>query len=179
MSHDQVTMAQRAAYSASANRAHTKLNFVIRPRAMMMATQTSAMKMVQRFRFFSATPDVPAFWVRPPPNISDRPPPLPLCMRMSSVSRMDAMTTMISRTIFRICTGKPPLNVLCHSIAQGIEKRADMRMFPYRRVALSVNRAIFANSSGSSDAPPIRNPSTSGSPIRCVAFLDAPTVHNI
>lgn len=41
------------------------------------------MPTVQRFRFFSATPDVPAFAVNPPPNMSDNPPPLPLCKRIS------------------------------------------------------------------------------------------------
>ena len=39
-------------------------NLVIRPSAMTMATHSSAMMTVQRFRFFSATPEVPAFWVR-------------------------------------------------------------------------------------------------------------------
>lgn len=42
--------------------------------------------MVQRFRFFSATPDEPALWVRLPPNMSDSQPPLPLCMSISRVS---------------------------------------------------------------------------------------------
>ena len=37
----------------------------------MMATHSRAMMTVQRFRFFSATPEEPAFWVSPPPNISD------------------------------------------------------------------------------------------------------------
>ena len=43
-------------------------NLVNSPSAMMMATQMSAMITVQRFRFFSATPEEPAFCVRPPPK---------------------------------------------------------------------------------------------------------------
>ena len=39
---------------------------------MTIATHTRAMITVQRFRFFSATPEDPAFWVRPPPNMSVR-----------------------------------------------------------------------------------------------------------
>ena len=46
-----------------------ELNLANRPRAMTIATHTRAMITVQRFRFFSATPEDPAFWVRPPPNM--------------------------------------------------------------------------------------------------------------
>ena len=48
------------------NRRRTRMtqirpNLLSNPRAMMIATQSSAIITVQRFRFFSATPEVPAF----------------------------------------------------------------------------------------------------------------------
>ena len=50
--------------------------FAMRLIETISKTHRIAMPTVQRLRFFSATPDVPAFAVKPPPNMSDNPPAL-------------------------------------------------------------------------------------------------------
>src|SRR5579884_845599 len=52
-------------------------------------------KIVMRSRFRSTTEDEPRVELTPPPNRSDRPPPLPLC---SSTSRIIAKLVMIRTT---------------------------------------------------------------------------------
>mgnify|MGYP006887995091 CR=1 FL=1 len=61
--------------------------FAMRLIETISTAQRIAMPTVQRLRFLSATPEVPALAVRPPPNMSDNPPPLPLCRRISRDSR--------------------------------------------------------------------------------------------
>ena len=45
------------------------------------------MPIVMRLRLRSATPELPELLVTPPPNMSDRPPPLPLCSRTSGIEQ--------------------------------------------------------------------------------------------
>src|SRR6476661_4241960 len=62
-----------------------------RPRPMMDAAHTEATATVKRSRLRSATDDPPSDVDMPPPNMSDRPPPLPLCSRMNRVrTRLDS-----------------------------------------------------------------------------------------
>src|SRR6476659_5472215 len=61
------------------------------PRPMMDASHTDATATVKRSRLRSATDDPPSDVDMPPPNMSDRPPPLPLCSRMNKVrTRLDS-----------------------------------------------------------------------------------------
>ena len=50
--------------------------------------------MVARSRLRSATVDPAAAWPSPPPNISDSPPPFPLCSRIMPISSSETMTWM-------------------------------------------------------------------------------------
>src|SRR3954463_16329568 len=54
------------------------------PSAMIAANHTMPVKMVIRSRFFSTIDEPDRVDETPPPNRSDRPPPLPRCSRMSS-----------------------------------------------------------------------------------------------
>src|SRR6476619_6014200 len=61
------------------------------PSPMMDVAQTRATATVKRSRLRSATDDPPSDVDMPPPNMSDRPPPLPLCSRMNKVrTRLDS-----------------------------------------------------------------------------------------
>jgi len=56
--------------------------------------------MVIRLRFFSTTEEPDSDEVMPPPNIDDKPPPLPLCNRISTISsRLVAMARMDSAVV--------------------------------------------------------------------------------
>src|SRR6478735_9951116 len=59
------------------------LNRMIRPSAMITTPQVTPRMMVKRFRLRSATPEELSPELMPPPNISDSPPPRPLCRRIS------------------------------------------------------------------------------------------------
>lgn len=61
----------------------------------MLTNQTIDTATVSLFKFRSATPEDPRFDVMPPPNMSERPPPLPLCRRMK---RVKAKLVKIKRT---------------------------------------------------------------------------------
>src|SRR5688572_32544994 len=74
------------------------------PSTTMHVTHTSPRMTVIRLRFRSATPEAPRLEVTPPPNMSDRPPPRPLCSRMSSVSRKLVRPSSTCRTTWRIST---------------------------------------------------------------------------
>src|SRR5688572_14560093 len=74
------------------------------PSTTMHVTQTRPRMTVMRLRLRSATPEAPRLEVTPPPNMSDRPPPRPLCSRMSSVSRRLVRPSSTCRTTWRIST---------------------------------------------------------------------------
>src|SRR5579875_930079 len=61
------------------------------PRATMQINQIMPVKIVRRSRFRSTTEDDPSEEVTPPPNRSERPPPLPLCSSTSTSIRMLVM----------------------------------------------------------------------------------------
>jgi len=69
------------------------------PRERIEMIQTSAITKVIRLRFFSAAAE-PRPAPLPPPNISDRPPPLPLCIKI--VPTMANMETTLTKTIMYI-----------------------------------------------------------------------------
>src|SRR5215467_765215 len=58
----------------------------------MQRNQSTPVKIVSRSRFRSTTEDEPSEEETPPPNRSDRPPPLPLC---NSTSRIISRLVMI------------------------------------------------------------------------------------
>lgn len=60
---------------------------IMSPNPMMTTPQVTPRMMVKRFRLRSATPEELNPELIPPPNMSDKPPPRPLCRRISSVSR--------------------------------------------------------------------------------------------
>src|SRR5699024_520738 len=74
------------------------------PSRMMHAAHTIAMSVVNRLRLRSATPDDPSEEGIPPPNMSDMPPPLPLCMRISRGRKMLGSTSRAMRMRLRIST---------------------------------------------------------------------------
>src|SRR5690625_8021252 len=53
--------------------------------------------MVIRFRLRSATPEDPREEDKPPPNMSDRPPPFPLCIRMDRINTALVSTSSTSK----------------------------------------------------------------------------------
>src|SRR5580693_7138353 len=64
-------------------------------------THRSASTMVIRSRFFSTTDEPPCCEVKPPPNMSDRPPPLPLCSRTKTINSrlvMPRITSSVTTT---------------------------------------------------------------------------------
>src|ERR1044071_6283528 len=68
-------------------RAGQLFTFIRRPSTMMHANHSRPTTMVIRSRLRSATEEPPTEDCIPPPNMSDRPPPLPLCMSTSSIIR--------------------------------------------------------------------------------------------
>src|SRR5947208_8102696 len=61
----------------------------------MQANQSTPTSTVYRSRFFSATEEPVRLEETPPPNMLDRPPPLPRCRRISRVSRMLVVTSSV------------------------------------------------------------------------------------
>src|SRR5262249_49930660 len=70
-------------------------NLIHRPKPTMQANQMMPTTSVYRSRFFSATDEPARLLETPPPNMLDRPPPLPRWSRISSVS---STLVMISNT---------------------------------------------------------------------------------
>src|SRR5215469_12173553 len=89
------------------NRSREPLDYALSriPSATMQTNQMIPVTMVIRSRFRSTTEEEPSDEVTPPPNKSDRPPPLPLCRSTSStISRLvmikiteNATVTAVSR----------------------------------------------------------------------------------
>src|SRR5690606_3982311 len=67
----------------------------IRPRAMIAAAQISPSATVNRSRLRSATDEPPTEDDTPPPNMSEMPPPLPLCISTNRISNRLVMTSRI------------------------------------------------------------------------------------
>lgn len=65
----------------------------------MATAHTTANPMVIRSRLRSATEDPPRELDMPPPNISDRPPPLPLCIRMRTIKNKLLIAKMVAKSI--------------------------------------------------------------------------------
>ncbi len=64
------------------------------PRATMLMNQMMPVMIVSLSRFRSTTDDEPSEEVTPPPNRSERPPPLPLCNSTSTtISRLVMIKT--------------------------------------------------------------------------------------
>ena len=84
-------------------------NFISTPMPMMLTTQIRRIAKVMRFRFRSATPEEPAEEEIPPPNISERPPPLPLCIRIVRVSKMLVRVMMTMSVMFSAATFDFPI----------------------------------------------------------------------
>src|SRR4051812_9232472 len=68
------------------------------PSPTMQIAQTSPAKTVSRLRFFSTTELPDSCEDTAPPNIDDRPPPLPRCSRMSTISSTLVSTSSTLRT---------------------------------------------------------------------------------
>src|SRR3954447_4968339 len=100
-------------------------NFVMRPSATIETNHASARTIVKRFRLRSANPEEPRADVMPPPNMSERPPPRPLCSRMSRVSRRLVMPRSTCRTNSRMSTVVQAFRGDHPPIAQGSSIRAD------------------------------------------------------
>lgn len=71
---------------------------------MIATTQTIRTPTVILFRFFSATPEDPADEEIPPPNMSEIPPPRPLCINTAKMSSRLATTMRTIRVILSACT---------------------------------------------------------------------------
>src|SRR5690625_6644113 len=70
----------------------------------MTMDHSTVIPIVIRFRLRSATPEDPIREERPPPNMSDTPPPRPLCMRIERTSRRHVLRRMTSKTMRRAFT---------------------------------------------------------------------------
>src|SRR3984885_9685060 len=77
------------------------------PRATTHTNQSTPKKIVIRSRFRSTTDDEPRVEDTPPPNRSDRPPPLPLCRRTSRIITSDVMIKMTESAISTGCLLSP------------------------------------------------------------------------
>src|SRR5882757_2602874 len=75
-------------------------SFTNRPVPTIATTQIAPTKRVIRSRFFSARADPERLDCIPPPNREERPPPRPLCRRMSSTSNTLVTIKTISRASF-------------------------------------------------------------------------------
>src|SRR5215204_1920047 len=75
----------------------------------MQMVQTAPQNRVNRSRFFSTTEDPDSDEETEPPNIDDRPPPLPRCSRMRSTSNALEMMSTMDRP--RIIAGTAPFRV--------------------------------------------------------------------
>src|SRR5690606_10001803 len=74
----------------------------IRASPMVVNTNPTATTIVMRSRFFSITVEPPAAAPTPPPNMSDRPPPLPEWSRTSPMRARAWLTWMVVTMIFSI-----------------------------------------------------------------------------
>src|SRR5580700_3052261 len=66
---------------------------------MTQTNQRTPKKIVMRSRFRSTTDEEPSVEETPPPNMSDRPPPFPLCRRTSRTIASDVMIRMTESAI--------------------------------------------------------------------------------
>ena len=82
---------------------------------MMLAPHTSPRAMVNRSRLRSATEEPLIVLDIPPPNMSERPPPLPLCNRTNRVSNSPLRTRSTCSPIFTAFTKVRPNLVRCQS----------------------------------------------------------------
>lgn len=64
----------------------------------MMPPHMTARVTVRRFKLRSATPEELRPLLTPPPNMSDIPPPRPLCSKMAKTNATDTITKMIWST---------------------------------------------------------------------------------
>ena len=118
--------------------------------------------MVILLRLRSATPEEPTALEMPPPNMSERPPPLPLCMRTVSTRKIEVRISTTWRAIVSAVT-KGPIGGGEMSWNRITDGGAPPGCAAIRRQAVTWcwYRTIAANSSASSDAPPTSAPSTS------------------
>src|SRR5690625_7559066 len=68
----------------------------------MTMDHSTVIPIVIRFRLRSATPEDPIREERPPPNMSDTPPPRPLCIRIERTSSRLVITRITSKTMRKI-----------------------------------------------------------------------------
>jgi hypothetical protein len=80
----------------------------------------AAQAIVARSKLRSATVDPAAAWPNPPPNISDSPPPFPLCRSTIPMSSNETITWMTMTTI--VSSAAHPLS---YSVAQIYVRRRD------------------------------------------------------
>jgi len=73
---------------------------------MMVTNQMMPMAIVNRSRFRSAIVEPPSELDIPPPNMSDSPPPFPLCIRMRRVRKRFARTSRTCSPILTAFTGE-------------------------------------------------------------------------
>src|SRR5450631_4072000 len=85
---------------------------------MMLAPHTSPRATVNRAMLRSATEEPLSVEDIPPPNMSDRPPPLPLCNRTNRVSSSPPTTRSTCNPIFTTVTKVRPNLVRCQSRRQ-------------------------------------------------------------
>src|SRR5665811_384443 len=94
---------------------------------MMVPVHISARPMVSRFRLRSATPELPAPLEMPPPNMSDRPPPRPLCSSTSTTTRKLVSTSRTSRMMRSASNGRPYVSDLPRRVAHARSRIGDAR----------------------------------------------------
>lgn len=147
-------------------------NLVNSPSAMMMATQMSAMITVQRFRFFSATPEEPAFCVRPPPNMSGQAAALAFVHEDEQGKQQTEHNQHNLQNQLDYSHGEPPnFNTVVQCTASS-RKSVQNQLLSCEDVVAIVFLQIVVSSSTSRAAPPMRKPSTSGSSISSTQFFE-------
>ena len=97
----------RVIFNSAGQRRHQPFTRWMRPSRTMQMVQTTAVEIVMRLRLRSATPELPAPLDMPPPNMSDRPPPRPLCMRTSGMASRLVRTSTTMQAIRRKSTDVP------------------------------------------------------------------------
>src|SRR5580693_1919431 len=142
------------------------------PRTTMTMNHSTPKKMVIRSRFRSTTDDEPSVEDTPPPNRSDKPPPLPLCRRTSKIitrlTRIRMIESAISTAVYLLA--KMTVTTCCQRLCVSAAAA-------HWRGVSSRYRQIEANWAASRLAPPTRAPSTSCCPIigaMLSSFTDPP-----
>src|SRR5580698_6527738 len=107
----------------------------------MHTNQTTPVAMVSRSRLRSTTDEEPREEDMPPPNRSDRPPPLPLCSKTSSIM---SKLVMISTTENPMITAAPVLPPQAGATAQSLLPYCRCPLFRTSRACLCAANHVLA-----------------------------------